>query len=112
MSSDLLLGIGVAIVVMVILSLFSLRKYRSAWTGTVLSTCHIPGDDEGGQDQYKVTVRTDEGRTLSFDVVSQAMLAEFPAGTRVQKFPRQLFPTPLRASAPPPPPPPPPPRAP
>ena len=107
MSKDLLLGIAVAVVVTVIISLFSLRKYRSSWTGTVLSTSHIPGDDEGGQEQFKVSVRTDTGGTLSFDVTSQRMLDGFPVGARVQKLPKQLFPSlvPVHSAPPPPPPP-------
>jgi hypothetical protein len=78
-----------------ILSFVSWRRNRSAWRGVVIEKTHVPGDDEGGQDQFYVVFRTDAGKRVKISVAGQAGLDGYAIGQRVEKKSGQPWPTPL-----------------
>jgi len=76
-----------------VLSFVSWRRSRSAWRGTVAEKVHVPGDDEGGQDQFYVIFRTEAGKRVKIGVAGQSGLDGYTIGQRVEKKSGQNWPS-------------------
>ena len=78
-----------------LISFVSWRRNRAAWKGVVTEKVSVPGDNEGGQDQFYVLFRTEAGKRVKIAVAGQSGLDGYTIGQRVEKKPGQPWPVPL-----------------